>query len=78
MKTRLTLTMDSKRVAKLRALSRRRRISVAALVEDLTDRVLAEPEGDMDWVEGLKGALTGKITKAELSKDPRLAKIMGR
>ena len=36
MKTRLVLTMDAKRVAKLRALSRRRKISVAALVEDLT------------------------------------------
>jgi hypothetical protein len=47
-------------------------------VEDLTDRALSEPDVDMDWVEGLKGAITGKITKADLEKDPRLAKIMGR
>lgn len=77
MKVRLTLTMDAKRVAKLRALSRRRRMTVAALVEDLTDRASNEPNGDMDWVEGLKGAITGKVSKAELAKDPRLAKIMG-
>ena len=78
MKVKLTLTMDAKRVAKLRALSRRRRMTVAALVEDLTDRALSEGVDDMDWVEGLKGAITGKITKADLEKDPRLAKIMGR
>jgi hypothetical protein len=78
MKVKLTLTMDAKRVAKLRALSRSRRMSVAALVEDLTDRALNETDGDMDWVEGLKGALTGKVTEADLAKDPRLAKIMGR
>lgn len=78
MKVKLTLTMDAKRVAKLRALSRRRRMTVAALVEDLTDRALSEQEGDLDWVEGLKGALTGKVSKADIAKDPRLAKIMGR
>ena len=70
--------MDAERVAKLRALSRRRRMTMAALVEDLTDRALHEGEGDVDWVEGLKGAITGTVTKADLLKDPRLAKIMGR
>ncbi|HRO99097.1 MAG TPA: DUF6364 family protein [Flavobacteriales bacterium] len=78
MKVKLTLTMDAKRVAKLRAMSRRRRMTVAALVEDLTDRALSEGGDELDWVEGLKGAITGKITKADLEKDPRLAKIMGR
>lgn len=76
MKVKLTLTMDAKRVAKLRALSRR--MTVAALVEDLTDRALSEQEGDLDWVEGLKGAITGKVSKADIAKDPRLAKILGR
>lgn len=78
MKVRLTLTMDAKHVAKLRALSRRRRMTVAALVEDLTDRALSEREGDVDWVEGLKGAITGKVSKAAIAQDARLAKIMGR
>ncbi len=79
MKTRLVLTMDAKRVAKLRALSRRRKISVAALVEDLTDRIDAKDEAaGTDWVEGLRGVITGKISKADREKDPRLAKIMGR
>lgn len=78
MKVKLTLTMDAKRVAKLRALSRRRRMTVAALVEDLTDRALSEQEGDLDWVEGLKGAITGKVSKDDIAQDPRLAKIMGR
>jgi hypothetical protein len=32
----------------------------------------------MDWVEGLKGAITGKVSKADIAQDPRLAKIMGR
>jgi len=78
MKVKLTLTMDAKRVAKLRALSRRRRMTVAALVEDLTDRALSEQEGDLDWVEGLKGAITGKVSKADIDQDPRLANIMAR
>ena len=78
MKVKLTLTMDAKRVAKLRALSRRRRMTVAALVEDLTDRALSEQEGALDWVEGLKGAITGKVSKVDIAQDPRLAKIMGR
>jgi len=79
MKTRITLTMDSKRVAKLRALSRRRKMSVAALVERLTDRIdEQEDASDVDWVEGLKGAITGRISEADLAKDPRLARIMGK
>jgi predicted DNA-binding ribbon-helix-helix protein len=79
MKTRITLTMDSKRVAKLRALSRRRKMSVAALVERLTDRIDEQEDAlDVDWVEGLKGAITGRISEADLANDPRLARIMGK
>lgn len=79
MKTRITLTMDAKRVEKLRRWSRKRRISVAALVEDLTDALgEAQKEADVDWVEGLKGALTGRITKKDLDQDPRLAKILSK
>jgi predicted DNA-binding ribbon-helix-helix protein len=78
MKTRLVLTMDPKRVAKLRAVSRRRKISVAALVEHLADRMEASEDATgEDWVEGLRGVITGKISKADLAKDARLAKIMG-
>ncbi len=79
MKTRITLTMDSKRVAKLRALSRRRKVSVAHLVEDLTDGISLDGEDlETDWVDGLKGALTGKFSKADLAKDARLAKVLGK
>lgn len=71
--------MDSKRVAKLRALSRRRKMSVAALVERLTDRIDEQEDAlDVDWVEGLKGAITGRISEADLANDPRLARIMGK
>ncbi len=79
MKTRITLTMDTRRVEKLRRWSRKRRISVAALVEDLTDTLGETQKGaDVDWVEGLKGALTGRITKKDLDQDPRLAKLLSK
>lgn len=79
MKTRITLTMDAKRVAKLRAASRRRRITVAALVEDLTDRLdTSGTTDDLDWVAGLKGAITGRLGKADRAADPRLDRILGK
>ena len=79
MKSRITLTMDSKRIAKLRTASRKRRMSVAALVEELTDGLDNKvAKNDADWVAGLKGAITGRITKEEIAADPRLAAILGK
>ena len=50
-----------------------------AAICTLTDRIDAKDEAaGTDWVEGLRGVITGKISKADREKDPRLAKIMGR
>ena len=76
MKGKLTLSLDKKRIAKLRRASIRRKTSITALVEELADRL--EETGTKQsgsWVEELKGVLTGKIEQADLDADPRLAQI---
>jgi len=76
MKGKLTLSLDKKRIAKLRRASIRRKTSITALVEEFADRLDeagTKPGGS--WVEELKGVLTGKIKQADLDADPRLAQI---
>jgi hypothetical protein len=76
MKGKLTLSLDKKRIAKLRRASIRRKTSITALVEEFADRL--ESTGTMagpSWVDELKGTLTGKLAQADLDADPRLAHI---
>lgn len=76
MKGKLTLSLDKKRIAKLRRASIRQKRSITALVEEFADRLDetgAKPGAN--WVDELQGSLTGKITQKDLDADPRLAAI---
>lgn len=76
MKGKLTLSLDKKRIAKLRRASIRRKTSITALVEEFADRLEGSTANEStSWVEELKGVLTGKTTPSDLDADPRLAHI---
>lgn len=77
MKGKLTLSLDKKRIAKLRKASARRKTSITALVEEFADQLESETTkpGKGYLIDELKGILTGKITKKDLEEDPRLAHI---
>jgi hypothetical protein len=83
MKTKLTLSIDRKRIMRARSISRRRKTTISALVEEMIDRL----EGEAIKKKGkpkvyaadlLKGLMERPFTKKELAADPRLAHIMGK
>lgn len=79
MKGKLTLSLDPKRIAKLRRASIRRKTTITALVEELADRLDASQEkAGKDWLDEMKGALTGRISRKDLADDPKLAHILGK
>ena len=83
MKTKLTLSIDRKRIQRVRSISRRRKTSISAVVEQMIDRLQREgaPVPGKPKVlaaDLLKGLMKRSFTKEELDEDPRLARIMGK
>ena len=72
MKTKLTLSIDRRKVAKLRRASERKGTSISALVEQLADQLdekpseLAEP-GIRKWF----GSLSDVVTPEDFEEDSR-------
>lgn len=77
MKEKITITLDRKRAAKLRRVSRLRRTTIYALVSEMTDKLEPEAVSDMEkWLDSLGNTLVGKISEQDLKADPRLAKYL--
>jgi hypothetical protein len=78
-KEKITITLDRKRAAKLRRVSRLRRTTIDALVSEMTDQLdTRSPAETEQWLESLGTTLVGKITKKDMDADPKLAKYMAR
>jgi len=83
MKSKLTLSISKDRVRKVKAFAGRRKTSVSEFFEQVIDALgetsSGAPERPKSYrVDELDGLLTGKFTKKDLDKDPRLAHILGR
>jgi len=83
MKSKLTLSISKDRVRKVKAYAGRRKTSVSEFFEQVIDALgeasSGAPERPKSYrVDELDGLLTGKFTKKDLDKDPRLAHILGR
>lgn len=79
MKSKLTLSLDKSRIAKLRRASLRRKRSITDLVSEFADRLETnDQQGSIDWIDELKGILDGKISQKDLDSDPKLAYILNK
>ncbi len=81
MKTKLTLSISKARIRRVKAYSARHKKSVSQLVEEffasLDEGEIQEKPGKKKYmIDEFAGILDGKITKADLKIDPRLAHIL--
>lgn len=78
MKKKLTLSVDTKKVALLRKAGVRRSKTISALVEELADELSKEETATpLAWLDDWAKALKGKYSKKDLEGDPRFAYAMG-
>ncbi|HEX2616409.1 MAG TPA: hypothetical protein VHL57_02645 [Flavobacteriales bacterium] len=80
MKTKVTLSLNTRTVAMLRKASVRRSATMSAIVDELVeelDRKDAVKPDDLKWLDDLGTWLSGKVTKKDLEEDPRLAYASG-
>jgi len=79
MKSKLTITLDQSRIAKLQRASLKLERSISDLVGEFADRLeLNDEHESTDWIHELNGILDGKIEQKELDADPKLAYILGK
>ena len=80
-KEKVTFTLKRRTILNLRRVSRIRKTTIDAVVEDLARNLEAKGQDasgpDLSWLDATAGSLTGKFTQKDFDADPRLAKIMG-
>ena len=75
------MTIDPLRARRAKNLSRQRKTTLSALIEEMIDRLHRESSTTGPVADGadlLKGIMKRPFTRQELEADERLARIMGR
>lgn len=71
MKTKLTLSVDRRKLAKLRRASARKGISISAMVESLADKLDEEPSDHTPSIRRWFGSLADILTPEDFEEDSR-------
>jgi hypothetical protein len=74
MKTKLTLTIDAKKILKARRLARKQKTSISNLIENYLDSV-SETQNEKNWAD--KWAASGdlKVALKKRNKDERFQRL---
>ena len=74
MKTKLTLTIDAKKIMKARRLARRQKTSISNLIEKYLDSV-SEKQGAKNWADKWTGIGDLNAVLKKGAKDQRITRI---
>jgi len=74
MKTKLTLTIDAKKILKARRLARRQNTSISNLIENYLDSV-SEQQGVKNWADKWTGTGDLNAVLKKSAKDERISRI---
>ena len=76
MKTKLTLSIDSAKVKRVKAFGRKRKKSVSELVEEMIDKLTTDTPPARTWSQRWGGTLG--LTTADMKRDDRFGKLVRR
>lgn len=74
MKTKLTLSIDTAKVKRVKAFGRKRKRSVSELVEEMIDKLTTDTGPAKTWSQRWGGTLG--LTAADMKRDDRFGKLV--